>query len=142
MIRRVIAALKSIKRKDVSLEMLSRRVGIYPDVLADSLVYFSPMIRMDPDVNCRDFLEEMKEYVKEPFAEKKPRKQTTRVPKAEMRKYVSIADFCYKKMTSVGGLVDTSIELSDMDLEILKRLVAREIQKRKKEEKAKEAAKR
>ena len=40
-------------------------------------------------------------------------------------------------MTSVGGLVDTAAELSDHDLEILRRLVDKEIAKRKKLQKGK-----
>ncbi|MGM9813370.1 MAG: hypothetical protein ACI32C_00450 [Candidatus Enteromonas sp.] len=135
--KRVIYALKKNKRKFVSLDALSRAVGIYPDVLGDQLVYFSPMIRMDPEVNCRDLLPDLLEYVKEPVKEAKPRKTGVRVSKGEMARYSSIPEFCYQRLTSVGGLVDTSAELSDVDLEILRRLVNKEIAKRKKKQNGK-----
>ena len=37
-----------------------------------------------------------------------------------------------KKMTNVGGLVDTSMVLSDEDLHILEKLIQNEMAKRKK----------
>ena len=42
-----------------------------------------------------------------------------------------------KKMTNVGGLVDTSASLSDEDLYLLERLIQNEIARRKKASKKK-----
>ena len=136
-VHRVVASLKAIKRKDVSLDMLSKKIGIYPDVLGRNLQYFEPMILMDPSINCRALLPQFENYLKEPIAEKKAKAPAPRIAKAELASYSSIADFAYKKMTSVGGLVDTAAELSDHDLEILRRLVDKEIAKRKKIQKGK-----
>ena len=124
-VHRVVASLKTIKRKDVSLDMLSKKIGIYPDVLGRNLQYFEPMILMDPSINCRALLPQFENYLKEPISEKKAKAPALRIAKAELASYSSIADFVYKKMTSVGGLVDTAAELSDHDLEILRRLVTR-----------------
>ena len=42
-VKRVLGALKRSKKKFVSLEALSRLVGLYPDVLGDTLSFFEPM---------------------------------------------------------------------------------------------------
>ena len=133
MVHRILGALHRSKRKYVPLESLSRLVGIYPDVLADTLVYFEPMIRMDLTINTRDLEGALEEYLKEPIREKPA---SIRIKKTEILQYSSIADFVYKRMTSVGGLVDSSIALDDKDLEILKRLVDKEMLRRKRASKA------
>ena len=76
-IKRILGALKRSKKKFVPLESLSRLVGLYPDVLADTLAYFEPMIRMDPSINTRDLMPAMQDYLAEPAnpsAPKKPRR--------------------------------------------------------------------
>ena len=135
--QRIAGALKKDKRKNISLDMLSNSIGIYPDALGQQLLPFSPMILMDPSINCRALLPQFENYLKEPISEKKAKTSVLRIAKAELASYSSIADFVYKKMTSVGGLVDTAAELSDHDLEILRRLVDKEIAKRKKIQKGK-----
>ena len=133
-VKRILGALRRSKKKFVTLEALSRLVGLYPDVLAETLAYFEPMIRMDPSINTRDLVPAMEEYLKEPIkpvsAKAKPKKIA--VSSKELAKYSSIADFVFKKMTSVGGLVDTSKKLTDEELRILEKLVQRETQKRRK----------
>ena len=132
-VKRILGALRRSKRKFVSLEALSRLVGLYPEILADTLSYFEPMIRMDMTINCRDLTPELEKYLEEPMKKEdagKPRRIA--ISRKELAKYPSIGDFVYKKMTSVGGLVDATIQLSDEDLRILQRLVEKELQKRKK----------
>lgn len=132
-VKRILGALRRSKRKFVSLEALSRLVGLYSDVLAETLSYFEPMIRLDPTINTRDLTDQLEAYLEEPMkkaSEGKPRRIA--VPKKELAKYSSIADFVYKKMTSVGGLVDTAAKLSDEDLRVLQKLVELEVGKRKK----------
>ena len=132
-VKRVIGALKRSKKKFVSLEALSRLVGLYPDVLGDTLSYFEPMIRMDPSINTRDLLPVLQEYVAEPMKPVDPNKpKRTVISKKELSRYASIPDFVMKKMTNVGGLVDTSMVLSDEDLHILEKLIQNEMAKRKK----------
>ena len=132
-VKRVLGALKRSKKKFVSLEALSRLVGLYPDVLADTLAYFEPMIRMDPSINTRDLIPAMQEYLSEPMKPVSPNKpKKAPISKKEIAQYSSIADFVFKRMTNVGGLVDTSTRLSDEDLRVLERLVQLEIAKRKK----------
>ena len=132
-VKRILGALKRSKKKFVPLEALSRLVGLYPDVLADTLSYFEPMIRMDPTINTRDLTDSMQAYLAEPMkpvAAKKPKRPF--ISKKELSQYSSIPDFVYKRMTSVGGLVDTAAKLSDEDLRILEKLVQNELNRRKK----------
>ena len=66
-VKRILGALRRSKKKFVTLEALSRLVGLYPDVLAETLAYFEPMIRMDPSINTRDLVPALEEYLKEPM---------------------------------------------------------------------------
>lgn len=137
-VKRILGALKRSKKKFVSLEALSRIVGLYPEVLGDTLSYFEPMIRLDPSINTRDIIPAMNEYLVEPIKPVDPNKpKRAAVSKKEIAQYSSIADFALKKMTNIGGLVDSSIPLSDQDLLVLERLVHNEIHKRKKAAKKK-----
>ena len=133
-VKRILGALRRSKKKFVTLEALSRLVGLYPDVLAETLAYFEPMIRMDPSINTRDLVPALEEYLKEPMkpVASNPKPKKIAISKKELAEYSSIADFVYKKMTNVGGLVDTSKKLSDEELRILEKLVQRETQKRRK----------
>ncbi len=137
-IKRILGGLKRSKKKFVTLDNLSRVVGLYPDVLADTLAYFEPMIRMDPNINIRDLVPAMNEYLAEPMkpvSADKPKRVT--VSRKELARYSSIPDFVLKKMTNVGGLVDTAAKLSDEDLLVLDKLVQNEIKRRKKASKGK-----
>ena len=134
-VQRILGALKRSKKKVVDLEALSRLMGRYPDVLADTLSYFEPMIRMDPSINVRDLVPEMDAYLEAPLKPKSEKPKKLAVRKSEVAKYSSIGEFVYRKMTSVGGLVDPSIRLSDTDLRILEKLVEAETKKRQKKSK-------
>lgn len=137
-VKRVLGALKRSKKKFVSLEALSRLVGLYPDVLGDTLSFFEPMIRMDPSINTRDLVPALQEYVAEPMKPIDPNKpKRVTISKKELAQYSSIPDFVMKKMTNVGGLVDTSVQLSEEDLHILDKLIQNELNRRKKAAKKK-----
>lgn len=133
-IKRILAPLKKSSKKYVSLEMLSRMVGLYSDVLADDLEPFEPMIRMDSTLNMKNLIPALEAYISEEESKKvtliKPKRVVA--TKKEIDKYPNIASFVYEKMTSAGGLVDPSARLSDEDLHLLQKLVLREVQKRKK----------
>ncbi len=133
-IKRALSALKKKNKKYVTLDMLSKWVGVYPDVLADDLVFFEPLVRMDPSINMNDLVPAIEEYLaedkKEESQEPKPKRVTAK--KKDLLDYVSIGDFVYKKMAGAGGLVSPSTSLSDQDLAILARLVKEEQARRKK----------
>lgn len=133
-IKRALSALKKKNKKYVTIDMLSKWVGVYPDVLADDLVFFEPLIRMDPSINMNELVPAIEAYLaedkKEEFKEPKPKRVTAK--KKDLLDYESIGDFVYKKMAGAGGLVSPSTSLSDQDLAILARLVKEEQAKRKK----------
>ena len=133
-IRRIAGAIKRSKKKVIHLDALSRLTGLYPDVLGEKLREFEPMILLDDSINCRDLLPQLEEYLAAPSenVKRKVGPKATPVRKKDLEEFSSVTDFVYKKMTNVGGLVDTSIRLSDDDLALLKRLIEREQKRRKK----------
>ena len=131
-VRRILGALKRSKKKVVRLDLLSRLTGLYPDVLGEKLRYFEPMILLDESINCREIIPAMEAYLEAPSdAARKTAPKAKPISQKELKEYSSIADFVYKRMTSVGGLVDTSVRLSDDELAILKRLIEIEQKRRK-----------
>lgn len=133
-IKRALSALKKKNKKYVTIDMLSKWVGVYPDVLADDLVFFEPLIRMDPSINMNELVPAIEAYLaedkKEESQEPKPKRVTAK--KKDLLDYESIGDFVYKKMAGAGGLVSPSTSLNDQDLAILARLVKEEQARRKK----------
>ncbi len=140
-LRRIRAVLLKKQKKYVTLDMLSRWVGLYSDVVADELVYFEPMVKMDTSMNMMDILPMIEEFlskVDEKNAEirvTKPKRAPVR--KKELLEYRSIGDFIYRKIAGPGGLVAPSAELSDHDLHVLELLVKKEVAARKKKAKTK-----
>lgn len=138
-LRRIKAVLEKKQKKCVTLDMLSRYVGLYQDVVADELVYFEPMIKMDTTLNMMDVLPAINEYLagidsqNKAIRETKPKRHVVR--KKELLEYKSIGDFVYHKMAGAGGLVSPSAELNDHDLRVLELLVKKEIATRKKKKK-------
>lgn len=134
-LKKVAAYLKKeSRRKYITLDMVSRSVGIYSDILADDLSFLNPVLLMDPSVNMKDYLEPLEEAI---YQEENKRKDSSSpryeaVTKKELALYPSIQEFMYQKLTNAGGLVDTSITLSDHDLRVLKKLVERETSERRK----------
>ncbi len=129
---------KESKRKYISLDMLSHGVGIYQDVLADDLSFINPVLLMDSSVNIKDLAEPIEEAIYQEENKKKdpsyPRYEA--VTKKELAQYPTISSFVYAKLTNAGGLIDTTISLSDHDLRLLKKLVERETSERRKAKRA------
>ena len=135
-LRRIKSVLEKKQKKYVTLDMLSKWVGLYSDVVSDELVYFEPMVKMDTAMNMMDILPLIQDYLKEvdeknkEIRVKKPKRLPVR--KKELLEYKSIGDFVYHKMAGPGGLVSPSSELNDHDLRVLELLVKKEVNKRKK----------
>lgn len=121
-------AITGCKTKQITCDVLSHYVGIYPEMIAKDLTFFDPMIAMNLDYDLRDLVPALEAYVatfvKEP-------KKVEPVPqfKVEAKKYKSVADFVYKKMT-INGLVDRAASLNEEDLKVLKILVQNELDRR------------
>ena len=132
-VRKYLSAILKIRKKYVTTERLSRVVGIYPEIINETLSYFEPTINMDPDYNLMELVPALKEYIVKVEEEKNSViKPQVVVRKKDVDKYESIYDFVYQKMTNAGGLLDKNAVLSDTDLKVLKKLISEEQAKRKK----------
>lgn len=118
------------KAKYITSERLSRIVGIYPEVINENLSYFDPMVKMDYEFNLLELVPQMKKFIEAKEAKRAPTPKPIVVKKDEIDLYDNYFDFIYKKLT-YGGMIDKSVELSDKDLKILKKLISEELANRK-----------
>ena len=131
-IKKYLYGITKLNKKYVTSERLSRVVGIYPEVINENLSYFEPMLKMDPEYNLMELVPTLKKFLVDQEENKAlVKSQKIAIRKKDIEKYDSINDFVYKKMTSVGGLLDRNIVLSDTDLRVLKKLIAEEQANRK-----------
>lgn len=130
-LKKYLNGLIKINRKYVTADRLSKYVGVYPEIINEHLSYFEPTLKMDPEFNLMELIPEIKKYLIEQEENKALVKKQPVIKKKDVEKYESINDFVYKKMTSVGGLLDRNVVLSDIDLKILKKLVSDEQNYRK-----------
>ncbi len=131
-IKKYLYGITKLNKKYVTSERLSRVVGIYPEVINENLSYFEPMLKMDPEFNLMELVPTLKKFLVDQEENKAlVKSQKIAIRKKDIEKYDSINDFVYKKMTSVGGLLDRNIVLSDTDLRVLKKLIAEEQANRK-----------
>lgn len=124
--KKYLSAIEGSKRKFLTCEGLSRSMGIYPEIIAENLSYFEPTLAMDPTFDLKELVPALKEYIEEE-SQKSSKAPVIKVNKKELKEYKSVSDFLYKKMTTVGGLVDKYATLSEADLRILKKLVQQEL---------------
>jgi len=125
-LKKYLSAMTKNKVKYMTCERLSRIVGVYPEVIAENLSYFDPLLNMDPSYDLLVLIPQIKQYIQE-----EEDKKTTNAPKVVAKKrdvveYESVSDFVYKKMT-FAGMVDRNLVLNEKDLRILKRLVNDEL---------------
>lgn len=132
-VKKYLNAILKLKKKYVTTERLSRVVGLYPEIINETLSYFEPTINMDPDYNLMELVPTLKEFIEKAEEDKNNflAKPQVVVKKKDVDQYDSIYDFVYRKMTNAGGLLDKNVILSDADLKILKKLISEEQAKRK-----------
>ena len=142
-LRKYLNALTKVKKKYVTAEMLSKVLGVYPEIITENLAFFEPMIMMDYEYNLMELVPMIKEHIHNKEAAKiKARQERAKLREAAKPKdkaakeklpkvkYASIQDFVYKKMT-FGGMFDKSAKLEEDDLKALKHLVILELNKKK-----------
>jgi len=124
-LKKYLTAMSKNKVKYMTCERLAHIIGVYPEVIADNLSYFEPMLKMDTSLDLLQLIPMIKDYIiaKE---DKKAIQPKVVALKKDIVEYESIADFIYKKMT-YAGLIDRSTVLNEKDLKILKRLVTMEL---------------
>ena len=125
-LKKYLNAMTKNKVKYMTCERLSRIIGVYPEVIAENLSYFDPLLNMDPSYDLLALSPQMKQYIQE-----EEDKKTNTAPKVVAKRkdvveYESVNDFVYKKMT-FAGMVDRNLVLNEKDLRILKRLVNDEL---------------
>lgn len=129
-LKKYLNALTKIKAKYVTAERLSRVVGVYPDVICETLSYFEPLLMMDTEYNLLALVPDIKKYISDMEEKKTPVQPVDAISKKQLDEYESVVDFIYKKMT-VGGIIDRGAYLTEKDLRIIKRLATEELKKRK-----------
>ena len=129
-VKKYLVALTKVKKKYVTSESLSLTVGVYPEVINETLSYFNPMVNMDYKFNLLELVPEMKDWVNKKEEAKKPAVPNQNVKKGDVNAFNSVSDFIYRKMT-YNGIVDKNAYLSDKDLKLLKRIIAEEQKRRK-----------
>ena len=128
-VKKYYLALSKVKKKYVTSETLSLTVGVYPEVINETLSFFNPMVNMDYKFNLLDLLPDMKSFIDKKEEAKKPASAPS-VKKGDVDAFNSVSDFIYRKMT-YNGIVDKNAYLSDKDLKLLKRLITEEQKRRK-----------
>ena len=131
-VKKYLNAIIKMNKKYITTERLSKVVGVYPEIINETLSYFEPMLAMDPDYNLLELVPTLKKYVVDKEEEKNVNViRKPAIKKNDWEQFDSVSDFIYKRMTFTGGLLDRNVVLSDKDLKILKRLITEEQQARK-----------
>jgi NADH/NAD ratio-sensing transcriptional regulator Rex len=128
-LKKYVISIKKSKSKILTLDAFSKIVGIYPDVIAEQLSLFDPMITMNIEYDVKELLPAMEKYIEDEESSKiKVNREV--VFKKDLLPYSSVQEFIYGKLT-IDGIVDKSASLSDKDLKILKKIINEELKKRK-----------
>ncbi len=125
--QKIYQALSTTSQKYVTSEMLAQSIGIYPDVINDALSLFNPVVTLDATFNLLELVPLLEAHL----GSNKSVKSKTHRASPTVLPYVNFSDFIYQKMT-VGGIVDKSMQLSEKDLKIAKKLITNELKSRKK----------
>lgn len=123
--KKYLSAIENSKKRYLTTENLSSIMGVYPEVIAEQLSFFEPMLAMDPSFDLKELIPTISKYIEDEES-KREKKEVIKVSKKELSEYKSVPDFLYKKMT-FNGLVDRNANLSEADLKALKKLVQKEL---------------
>ena len=125
-LKKYLTAMTKNKVKYMTCERLSRIIGVYPEVIAENLSYFDPLLNMDPTYDLLALIPQIKQYIQEEEDKKVNVAPKVVAKRKDVVEYESVNDFVYKKMT-FAGMVDRNLVLNEKDLRILKRLVNDEL---------------
>jgi hypothetical protein len=130
-VKKIYNAILKSKIKHLTCDSLSYELGIYPDVIAENLSYFDPLIIMDFDYDLRTLRTTLEKFISDKEEKKEKREERKQKLDRKLNGYEGIADFIYQKFTVGGGIVDRNARISTADLQILKALVVDELAARK-----------
>jgi hypothetical protein len=117
-----ISLIEKWDKKKMYVSDLSQLCGIVPDVIANELAIFDPLIRLFPEYDIKLILPDMKKK----YEIKKRRPSQTNI---DAESYSSVIDFVYQNLTNPGGMVDKTVVLTKAQLKILRKLVNDELKK-------------
>ena len=127
--QKYVAAIKKVKSKYVTLDSLSKEIGYYDSIIIRDLTEFEPLLAFDHEINIKDILPKIEEYINSINKEVKsaPKKKTSPTLKTGL----NYQNFIYEKMTLPGGLIDRNRSLTESELKALKKLITSELKKLK-----------
>jgi hypothetical protein len=125
--QKIYQALSTTSQKYVTSEMLAQSIGIYADVINDALSLFNPVVTLDVTFNLLELLPLLATHL----GSNKSVRQKNHRSASSILPYDSFTEFVYQKMT-MAGIVDKSLQLSDKDLKIAKKLILNELKSRNK----------
>lgn len=128
--KKYLSFIKNTNKRCLTCDQLSRHIGIYPEIIAEQLSFFEPMLAMDPDYDLKDLIPSIENYISS-LETKKHKSSDISVVKKTTSKYKDVNDFIYQKMT-IGGFIDRSIKLNETDLKILRKLINSQLDEYKK----------
>jgi len=129
--RRYLQVLKVSHAKYETRDSLAKQIGIYPEIIANQLSEFDPLVNLDYQYNLLVLIPALTTFI-DALESQRKKKASPRLVKKDVAGYESIGDFIAQKLTVGGsGLVDKNAHLTDKDLRILKRLIAEEQKRRK-----------
>ena len=128
-LKKYVLALKKMKRKYVSSELLSKEVGIYPEVINETISFFDPMVTLDYQYNLMDLLPQMEEYLGDSGVNKTKTTSKTKTYEPKVNQ-ITLSDYIYQKLT-IGGFLDRNRVFTDAELKEMKSLIIEEQKSRK-----------
>ena len=73
-LKKYLSAMGKIKKKYVTADRLSKEVGIYPEVINETLSFFDPMVNMDYEYNLLELVPQIKQYIEDKTIKKSKKK--------------------------------------------------------------------
>ncbi|MEG2053067.1 MAG: hypothetical protein RRZ92_03865 [Bacilli bacterium] len=126
-LRKYKKALLSSKKKNVCLHDLSLMTGIMDERILDDCIVLEPLLRMSPDYNYRNLLEEIDVFIEENKAVKKPTKK-------KVKKIIECTSLEYiiSKTVLPGGIINRSYTFNEDELKALRKIINKELKEFKK----------
>lgn len=64
-LKKYLSCMSKMKAKYITAERLSKVVGIYPEVISDTLSYFDPTLKMDYEYNLLELVPTIKQFIED-----------------------------------------------------------------------------
>ena len=89
-LKKYFSSLKKMKRKYVTSELLSKEVGVYPDIINETFSYFDPMVNLDYQYNLMDLFDQLENLINDLSKESENKPHKKLVTKKQLEQYSSI----------------------------------------------------